>query len=71
VLACASREQADSANGVASNSSAGSREIGIVPTFSAVHNVSTYGDEFDTTIIKFNTVCSFVICCNCWIIKCF
>ncbi|KAK3132509.1 hypothetical protein QOZ80_6AG0523130 [Eleusine coracana subsp. coracana] len=54
-LECASREQADSANGVASNASAGSRGTGIVPTFSAVHNVSNYGDEFDTTIITFNT----------------
>ncbi|GJN11677.1 hypothetical protein PR202_ga29886 [Eleusine coracana subsp. coracana] len=42
-LECASREQADSANGVASNASAGSRGTGIVPTFSAVHNVSNYG----------------------------
>ncbi|KAK3129247.1 hypothetical protein QOZ80_6BG0474790 [Eleusine coracana subsp. coracana] len=54
-LECASREQADSANGVASNASAGSRGTGIVPTFSAVHNVSNYGDEFDTTIITLNT----------------
>ncbi|XP_062198997.1 uncharacterized protein LOC133901597 [Phragmites australis] len=54
-LACASREQADSANGVGSNASSGSRGSGIVPTFSAAHNASTYGDEFDTTIITFNT----------------
>ncbi|KAF8656508.1 hypothetical protein HU200_060677 [Digitaria exilis] len=54
-LACASREQADSANGVGSNASSGSRGSGIVLPYSAAHNASTYGDEFDTTIIAFNT----------------
>ncbi|RCV10917.1 hypothetical protein SETIT_2G146300v2 [Setaria italica] len=53
-LACASREQADSANGVGSNASSGSRGSGIVLPYSAAHNASTYGDEFDTTIITFN-----------------
>jgi len=56
-LACASREQADSANGVGNNAPSGSRGSGIVLPFSATHNASTYGDEFDTTIITFNTVC--------------
>ncbi|XP_062194772.1 uncharacterized protein LOC133897952 [Phragmites australis] len=54
-LACASREQADSANGIGNNASSGSRGSGIVPPFPAAHNASTYGDEFDTTIITFNT----------------
>ncbi|CAN6195277.1 unnamed protein product [Urochloa humidicola] len=53
-LACASREQADSANGVGSNASSGSRGSGMVQHYSAAHNASTYGDEFDTTIITFN-----------------
>nr|CAB3452942.1 unnamed protein product [Digitaria exilis] len=54
-LACASREQVDSVNGVGSNASSGSRGSGIVLPYSAAHNASTYGDEFDTTIITFNT----------------
>ncbi|KAL6638909.1 hypothetical protein ACP70R_023545 [Stipagrostis hirtigluma subsp. patula] len=54
-LAFASREQADSANGVGSNASSGSRGSGIIPPISAAHNATTYGDEFDTTIITFNT----------------
>ncbi|KAJ1288535.1 hypothetical protein BS78_02G096400 [Paspalum vaginatum] len=53
-LACAAREQSDSANGAGSNSSSGSRGSGIVLPFSAAHNTSAYGDEFDTTIITFN-----------------
>uniref|UniRef100_A0A0A9CFH9 CCR4-NOT transcription complex subunit 10 n=1 Tax=Arundo donax TaxID=35708 RepID=A0A0A9CFH9_ARUDO len=53
-LACASREQSDSANGVGTNASSGSRGSGIVPPFPAAHNASTYGDEFDTAIITFN-----------------
>jgi len=53
-LSCASREQADSANGVGNNAPSGSRGSGIVLPFSATHNASTYGDEFDTTIITFN-----------------
>lgn len=56
-LACAPREQTDSANGVGNNASSGLRGTGIVQPFSTTHNASTYGDEFDTTIITFNTVC--------------
>ncbi|KAL6854587.1 hypothetical protein ACP4OV_019149 [Aristida adscensionis] len=54
-LAFASREQADSANGVGSNASSVPRGSGIIPPISAAHNATTYGDEFDTTIITFNT----------------
>ncbi|CAL5065371.1 unnamed protein product [Urochloa decumbens] len=53
-LACASREQADSANGVGNSASSGSRGSGMASPYSAAHNASTYGDEFDTTIITFN-----------------
>ncbi|CAN6210200.1 unnamed protein product [Urochloa humidicola] len=53
-LACASREQADSANGVGNSASSGSRGSGMASPYSAAHNTSTYGDEFDTTIITFN-----------------
>ncbi|KAL5657723.1 hypothetical protein ACJX0J_030886, partial [Zea mays] len=53
-LACATREQADSANGVGNSAPSGSRGSGVALPFSATHNVSTYGDEFDTTIITFN-----------------
>jgi CCR4-NOT transcription complex subunit 10 len=56
-LACATREQADSANGVGNSAPSGSRGSGVALPFSATHNVSTYGDEFDTTIITFNMVC--------------
>jgi CCR4-NOT transcription complex subunit 10 len=58
-LASSSREQADSANGVGNNASE-PRGSGITPLISAAHNATAYGDEFDTTIITFNTVCSFV-----------
>ncbi|XP_048529624.1 CCR4-NOT transcription complex subunit 10-like [Triticum urartu] len=54
-LACASREQADSANGVGNNTSSEPRGSGIAPLISAAHNATAYGDEFDTTIITFNT----------------
>ncbi|KQJ86920.1 CCR4-NOT transcription complex subunit 10 isoform X1 [Brachypodium distachyon] len=54
-LACASREQSDSANGVGNNASSGPRGGGIVPPISAAHNTTAYGEEFDTTIITFNT----------------
>ncbi|CAL5090542.1 unnamed protein product [Urochloa decumbens] len=53
-LACASREQADSANGVGNSASSGSRGSGMASPYFAAHNASTYGDEFDTTIITFN-----------------
>ncbi|CAM0950660.1 unnamed protein product [Alopecurus aequalis] len=53
-LACASREQADSANGVGNNTNE-LRGSGIAPLISAAHNATAYGDEFDTTIITFNT----------------
>uniref|UniRef100_A0A804MLJ0 CCR4-NOT transcription complex subunit 10 n=1 Tax=Zea mays TaxID=4577 RepID=A0A804MLJ0_MAIZE len=53
-LACASREQADSANGVGNSAHSGSRGSGALLPFSSTHNASTYGDEFDTTIITFN-----------------
>lgn len=53
-LACSSREQADSANGVGNNTSE-PRGSGIAPLISAAHNATAYGDEFDTTIITFNT----------------
>ena len=58
-LACSSREQVDSANGVGNNTSE-PRGSGIAPLISAALNATAYGDEFDTTIITFNTVCSFV-----------
>jgi hypothetical protein len=66
-LACASREQADSANGVGNSAHSGSRGSGALLPFSSTHNASTYGDEFDTTIITFNMVCS----SNYLIAKCF
>lgn len=54
-LACASRQQTDSANGTGNSVSSGSRGSGIIPLISAANNATTYGDEFDTTIITFNT----------------
>uniref|UniRef100_A0A0D9XB97 CCR4-NOT transcription complex subunit 10 n=1 Tax=Leersia perrieri TaxID=77586 RepID=A0A0D9XB97_9ORYZ len=54
-LACASRQQADSANGTGNSASSVSRGSGIIPLISAANNATTYGDEFDTTIIAFNT----------------
>ncbi|KAG8049575.1 hypothetical protein GUJ93_ZPchr0009g1823 [Zizania palustris] len=53
-LACASRQQAESVNGMG-NSASGPRGSGIIPLISAANNAITYGDEFDTTIITFNT----------------
>ncbi|XP_006665031.1 CCR4-NOT transcription complex subunit 10 [Oryza brachyantha] len=54
-LACASRQKADSANGTGNSASSGSRGSGIIPLISAANSATTYGDEFDTTIITFNT----------------
>lgn len=54
-LACASRQQTDSANGTGNSVSSGSRGSGIIPLISAANNATTYEDEFDTTIITFNT----------------
>ncbi|KQJ96027.1 CCR4-NOT transcription complex subunit 10 [Brachypodium distachyon] len=55
-LASTSREKAESLNGVGINASSGSRGNTIPPQTSGATNAMTaYGDEFDTTIITFNT----------------
>ncbi|KAM0923239.1 hypothetical protein ACQ4PT_005663 [Festuca glaucescens] len=55
-LASASRDHAEALNGVGINASAGSRGNTILPQiFGASNAMTTYGDEFDTTIITLNT----------------
>lgn len=57
-LAHSSREQVEAANGIASNATVGSRgNSNAAHQLSFVNNsLVAYSEEFDTSIVKFNTV---------------